>query len=209
MAQISFRILLLLAMICVSPAFVSAQQKDAAMKPEAAAEATDIGSAPDQKALDNLQKFLAGSKWNGTFTMRKTEGKLHTEEYEVISAEREPTGDNWVLMSRIKYMKKDYKVAVPLSIKWIDRTPVIVMDQVTLPGAGTFDARVIIRKGMYAGTWAHGKIGGHLFGEITTAAAAKAEGSEMKKSKTEMSELEKSKMEKAEKGKLDMRKWKK
>ena len=202
MAQISFRILLLLAIICISPAFVAAQQKDAAQQ----SEATDIGSAPDQKALDNLKKFLTGSKWNGTFTMRETDGKLHTEEYEVVSAEREPTGDNWVLMSRIKYMKKDFKVAVPLSIKWVDRTPMIVMDQVTLPGAGTFDARVIIRKGMYAGTWAHGKVGGHLFGEITTAAAAKESEN---KSKMEMSEIEKSKMEKAEKGKLDMRKWKK
>ena len=208
MAKISFRILLLLVMTSISPAFVVAQEKDAAQKSETVEEATDLGSAPDQKALDNLQKFLAGSKWNGTFTMRQTEGKLHTEEYEVISAEREPTGDNWVLMSRIKYMKKDYKIAVPLSIKWIDRTPVIVMDQVTLPGAGTFDARVIIRKGMYAGTWAHGKIGGHLFGEITTAEDAKAKESKMEKPKTEMSDLEKSKMEKAEKGKLDMRKWK-
>lgn len=203
MAQISFRILLLLAIICISPAFVAAQQKDAAQQ----SEATDIGSAPDQKALDNLKKFLTGSKWNGTFTMRETDGKLHTEEYEVVSAEREPTGDNWVLMSKIRYMKKDFKVAVPLSIKWVDRTPMIVMDQVTLPGAGTFDARVIIRKGMYAGTWAHGKVGGHLFGEITTA-AAEAEKSKMDKSKMEKSDLEKAKMEKAEKGKLDMRKWK-
>ena len=37
---------------------------------------------------------------------------------------------------------------------------------------GTFDSRVIIRKGMYAGTWAHGKVGGHMFGKITTAADA-------------------------------------
>ena len=59
----------------------------------------------------------------------------------------------------------------------------------------------------YAGTWAHGKVGGHLFGEITTA-AAEAEKSKMDKSKMEKSDLEKAKMEKAEKGKLDMRKWK-
>ena len=79
-------------------------------------------------------------------------------------------------------MKKDVKVPVGLLIKWIDRTPVIVLDQVTIPGMGTFDARVLIRKGMYAGTWAHGEVGGHLFGNITTAAAAKkATGSEAKK----------------------------
>ncbi len=150
---------------------VNAQQTKKA-ETETGAEVTDIGTAPDQEALDNLQKFLVGSKWNGTFTMRGTDDKLHTEEYEISSAEKEPAGDEWVLMAKIKYMKKDVKVPVPLSIKWIGRTPVIVLDQVTLPGMGTFDSRVIIRKGMYAGTWAHGEVGGHLFGEITTAAAA-------------------------------------
>lgn len=138
-------------------------------------EATDIGSAPDQKAIDNLTTFLVGSKWNGTFTMRDRGDKLHTEEYEIVSAEKEATGDEWILVAKIKYMKKDVKVPVGLSIKWIDRTPVIVLDQVTIPGMGTFDSRVIIRKGMYAGTWAHGKIGGHMFGEVTTAAAAEKE----------------------------------
>jgi len=165
MAQFSIRILLfLLVAVSLAPTSTFAQIKDA--------EQTDIGSAPDQKALDNLQKFLTGSKWNGTFTMRDTGDKLHTEEYEIITAEREPSGDEWMLVAKIKYMKKDVKVPVGLLIKWVDRTPMIVLDQVTIPGMGTFDSRVIIRKGMYAGTWAHGKVGGHLFGKITTAADA-------------------------------------
>ena len=43
----------------------------------------------------------------------------------------------------------------------------ITIDRVTFPGFGTFDARVLIRKGKYAGTWAHsGGKGGHLFGTI-------------------------------------------
>lgn len=136
------------------------------------AEATDIGSAPDKQAIVNLKKFLVGSKWNGTFTMRSSGDKLHTEEYEIVSAEKEPEGDEWMMVAKIKYMEKDVKVPVGLLIKWIDRTPVIVLDQVTIPGMGTFDSRVIIRKGMYAGTWAHGEVGGHLFGNITTAADA-------------------------------------
>lgn len=129
----------------------------------------DIGTAPDQAAIDNLQKFLVGSKWKGTFTMKNREGMLEPEAYEIVSAKKEPKGDNWVLVSRIKYMKRDVKVPVPLSIMWLDRTPVIVLDQITIPGMGTFDARVIIRKGMYAGTWAHGEMGGHMFGDITKA----------------------------------------
>lgn len=169
------RVLLLLVSVFLLPVSAYAQEEKAAegnAGNSEVQEVADIGSAPDQKAIDNLKKFLVGSKWNGTFTMRDKGDKLHTEEYEISSAEKERTGDEWMLVAKIKYMKKDVKVPVGLSIKWIDRTPVIVLDQVTIPGMGTFDSRVIIRKGMYAGTWAHGKVGGHLFGEITTAAAA-------------------------------------
>ena len=172
MTRNSLSVLSFVVLLLFFPALLHGQQESTADSAEQE-EATDVGSAPDQKAIDKLKKFLVGSKWNGTFTMRSTEDKLHTEEYEITSAEKAPSGDQWVLMAKIKYMKKDVKVPVPLSIKWIDRTPVIVLDQVTIPGMGTFDARVIIRKGMYAGTWAHGKVGGHLFGNITTAAAAK------------------------------------
>jgi len=179
----------LFGLVCWLPVLLHAQQNETVIvDPVEQEEATDIGSAPDQKALDNLKKFLVGSKWNGTFTMRSTNDKLHTEEYQITSAEKAPSGDQWILMAQIKYMKKDMKVPVPLSIKWIDRTPVIVLDQVTIPGMGTFDSRVIIRKGMYAGTWAHGKVGGHLFGTITTAAAAKkAEAEKEKKTKADES----------------------
>lgn len=172
MARNSQKALLLLVSIFLLPGMLYGQEQDSAKAESEAVEATDIGSAPDQKALDNLKKFLVGSKWNGTFTMRSTEGKLHTEEYEIVKADKEPTGDEWMLVAKIKYMKKDVKVPVGLLIKWVDRTPIIVLDQVTIPAMGTFDARVIIRKGMYAGTWAHGDVGGHLFGDITTAAAA-------------------------------------
>jgi len=186
MIQNCFRVFFLIVLafsLQADFAFAQEMQKtESEPAAEAKVEAVDIGTAPDQKAIDNLEKFLVGSKWNGTFTIRGKDDKLHVEEYEVSSAKKEPTGDAWVLMTKIKYMKKDFKVAVPLYIKWIDRTPMIVLDQVTLPGAGTFDARVIIRKGMYAGTWAHGEIGGHLFGEITTATAAaeKAKSEEKK-----------------------------
>jgi len=162
----------LLVLCFVATNSLHAQETAETAEP-ATAEATDIGSAPDQKALDNLQKFLVGSTWKGTFTIRGTEGKLNPEAYEIVKAEREPTGDEWLLVAKIKYLKKDVKVPVGLLIKWVDRTPMIVLDQVTIPGMGTFDARVVIRKGLYAGTWAHGEKGGHLFGEITTAKAAK------------------------------------
>jgi hypothetical protein len=40
------------------------------------------------------------------------------------------------------------------------------LDNVAIPGLGTFDARVIIDGNRYAGTWTHGEVGGHMFGKI-------------------------------------------
>ena len=55
---------------------------------------------------------------------------------------------------------------MPLPIKWAGDTPVISMDKLSIPGLGTFSAHVVIDDDKYAGTWKHGKAGGHLFGNI-------------------------------------------
>ncbi len=57
---------------------------------------------------------------------------------------------------------------MPLEFKilWSGNTPVMTLDALWIPGMGTFDARVMIHNGRYAGTWQHDKVGGHLFGKI-------------------------------------------
>jgi hypothetical protein len=40
------------------------------------------------------------------------------------------------------------------------------MKDLNIPGLGTFSAHVVIDGDKYAGTWAHGKVGGHLYGTI-------------------------------------------
>jgi hypothetical protein len=37
---------------------------------------------------------------------------------------------------------------------------------------GTFTARVLFYEDRYAGTWQHGKVGGHMFGKIEKAKPA-------------------------------------
>ncbi len=119
---------------------------------------------------DKLAKYLTGTKWTGKFTL---DGKPGTNEeyYEILSAEKGETGDTWNLIARIKYGGKDMTLPLPpLDIKFAGRTPVITIDRLFVPGFGTFDARVVIRQGKYAGTWAHRgegmNVGGHLFGSI-------------------------------------------
>ncbi len=123
----------------------------------------------DQQALiEKLERYLTGSKFIGQFTIDGNEdGLLTPEEYTIQKAVRPDDGDAWVLTVGIKYSDNDIEMELPpLEIKWADGTPVITVDQMTIPGLGTFDARVLIRKNKYAGTWSHNDVGGHLYGRI-------------------------------------------
>jgi len=42
----------------------------------------------------------------------------------------------------------------------------MVLDSITIPGLGTFSARVVFHDRKYAGTWKHDNVGGHLFGRV-------------------------------------------
>jgi hypothetical protein len=76
----------------------------------------------------------------------------------------------WLFKARIKYGDHDVTVPIPLQVSWAGKTPMIVVDQISIPGLGTFDARVLIAGDRYAGTWQHGDVGGHLFGKIESTA---------------------------------------
>ena len=49
---------------------------------------------------------------------------------------------------------------------WSGDTPVIMMTDTSLPGIGTFTVRLFFYGDRYAGTWQHGKVGGHMSGRI-------------------------------------------
>ncbi len=88
------------------------------------------------------------------------------ETYEIQSVEKFGDDDLWIFTARVKYGNKDVVLPMPLPVKWAGEVPVISMKDLTIPGLGTFSAHVVIDGGKYAGTWAHGKVGGHLYGTI-------------------------------------------
>ncbi len=132
---------------------------------------------PDQAAL--FKKFsdnMKGAKLVGNFTIDgMPTDKMVKEEYHIISAEKTEKGDYWLITARVKYGKNDITLPMPLEVKWAGKTPVITLDEVTIPGLGTFDAKVVIDGKRYAGTWQHGKVGGLLFGGIEHEGDAKPE----------------------------------
>ena len=62
---------------------------------------------------------------------------------------------------------------------------VIVLDELTIPGLGTFSSRVMFHGDRYAGTWQHGAVGGLMFGKVEKADAKKAEPKPADKPKAE------------------------
>ncbi len=124
------------------------------------------GVAPEELEaafVKALARVLFKGRW---CTVEKgTMGEARDEQYEIVGAMK-TGGDRWVINARIQYGTINLVAPVPVQVKWAGDTPVIVVDQFTLPGAGTYSARVMIFGDTYSGTWSAGDHGGLLQGVI-------------------------------------------
>jgi len=121
-----------------------------------------------EKLEKKFEQQMAGATLVGHFTVDgKKNGKPPREErYEIASAKK-LDGNQWLLTARIKYGDHDISVPMPLNVFWAGDTPVISLTNLAIPGLGSgFTSRVMFFEGRYAGTWQHGKVGGHLWGKI-------------------------------------------
>jgi hypothetical protein len=127
---------------------------------------------PDSR-FQRLTEQMSNVKLVGNFTVagRDNKGPLAKEEYTIRKVEKLPEGDKWMFLCRIKYGKHDLEIPLPLDVKWAENTPVITLDELTIPTLGTFSARVVLHDNKYAGTWRHDQVSGHLFGLIEKNAA--------------------------------------
>ena len=124
-------------------------------------------SEADKAKFAAFEKLLTQAKLVGRFTVSgQSGGAGKKEEYTISSVKKMPQGDFWLFNARLKYGVTDMTLPLPLEVKWAGETPVITLTETTIPGLGTFSARVVIHGGQYAGIWKHGKHGGQMFGEI-------------------------------------------
>ena len=158
--------LLLSYLFCPWMSNLSAQESTA--KVDEKADAKDVED-PETEKYEKLAKLLSDSVFEGHFTIDGQDGPPKTERYELKRVRKLSGGDFWMLQTRIKYGDHDVTVPLSIPIKWAEKTPVITVDNITIPGLGTFNARVVIADGKYAGTWQHGEVGGHLYGKIVKA----------------------------------------
>jgi len=91
---------------------------------------------------------------------------LSSEERYIIEGVTRVAGDTWLVRSRFQYASRDIPIVIPVQIKWAGDTPVLGLTDLTIPGMGTFSARVVFYRDQYAGTWGASDHGGQLFGRL-------------------------------------------
>lgn len=170
------RATLLLAAVAIL-SFSFAALRVSAAEAAQAATAKDVQqlTEPTAEQVADLKKLMNRATMVGHFTVTGEDaggGKLTEERYELGEVKRLESGD-WLIQSRIRYGDHDVTIPLTLPIRWAGDTPVICVDDMLIPGLGTFTARVMIYRGHYAGFWTGVDHGGHLFGVIE---AAKEDG---------------------------------
>ena len=88
------------------------------------------------------------------------------DKYTILSVTKVAT-NTWLINARIQYGQRDFVAPIPVQVKWAGDTPVIIVDNVGIPGGNTYSARVMIYDKTYSGTWSGGDYGGMLHGVIT------------------------------------------
>lgn len=115
---------------------------------------------------EEFAKSLSGATLVGYYTTtgKEQQDGLQAEKYRLGTVKKLNDQDLWLFEYR--YGDSDRVIPLPLVVKWAGDTPVITLTDLTIPGVGTFTARVLFYRGEYAGTWSAGDHGGQLFGRV-------------------------------------------
>ncbi|HKQ47289.1 MAG TPA: hypothetical protein VJZ71_04365 [Phycisphaerae bacterium] len=127
-----------------------------------------------------FKKALTGATLKGTWQMTGEEGlagkaPLSEPRPEVYTIDKvsKASDDYWVITARIQYADKNVYIPVTVRVVWAEDVAMITLDEMALPGLGTYSARVMIHRGFYSGTWFGKNYGGVLSGQIVHNEAAK------------------------------------
>jgi len=136
-----------------------------------------LGVVEAEEEAERAKKFkhmLNGATLTGTWQMttfddEQRPGKLTAPKPETytISEVSKASDDYWLITARIQYADKDVQVPIMVRVVWSGDTPVITVDNLTIPMIGPYTARVMVYRDFYAGTWFGRGYGGVLSGQIT------------------------------------------
>ncbi len=141
---------------------------DDAAKPEATTK-LDALSAEEQA----FATLLTGADLVGSFTVDGQTGTPKQDRYSITKATK-LKGNQWAIFARIKYNEVDITVPVGVNVDWAGKTPVLSVTDLKIPGLGSeFGSNILFQGDRYAGTWEHGKVGGHMWGRVERTPEAK------------------------------------
>ena len=143
-----------LALILAAPAPVAAQEKS------------------EEERFQAFATMMANVKMIGSFTIvGQAAPPKQDGAYVIKSVRKIPEGDYWVFDALVEHDGKEMPLQIPIEVKWSGDTPVITLENLTIPGLGTFSARIVLYRDAYAGMWVHGPVKGHMYGVIEKVAA--------------------------------------
>jgi hypothetical protein len=89
------------------------------------------------------------------------------DKYTIVSVVKRD-GDSWTVNAKMKYGEKELILPVPVRMKFNGDTAVLSVEDLGMPGGGTYTARLLIFERTYSGTWKDQRGGGMLYGTIAT-----------------------------------------
>ena len=135
-----------------------------------------LGRTVDRAALTDLERQFTdrmhGIALVGRFTIDGREDRPASPDRYDISSVEKIGGNAWRFNARLRYGSVDTTLPIVVTMLWVGDTPMITITDLTVPAMGTFTARVFFYGDRYAGTWQHGKVGGHMFGRIEKTGAS-------------------------------------
>ena len=131
-----------------------------------------IGSVVHPASLTDAERQFSDRMQNvtlvGTFTVAGREDRAPSPDRYQIASVHKVGEDLWRFNARMDCCGMSGAGGIPIVVpmRWVGDTPVIMMTDTSLPGLGTFTVRVFFHGDRYAGTWQHGRVGGHMSGRI-------------------------------------------
>lgn len=87
------------------------------------------------------------------------------ESYSIASVQK-AEGDKWIVNAKLKYQGQMIVAPIPVRMQWAGGAAVMIVDDLTIPGGGTYSARVLFHGQTYSGTWSGGGRVGMLHGVV-------------------------------------------
>lgn len=123
------------------------------------------GSQAEAERERAFEQMMTNVSLVGRSTSFDREGITGKEEY-VIERVSRIAGDRWLFHTTMKLGSRQLTVPIPITVLWAGDTPVITLTDFSIPGMGSYSARVLLFRDHYAGTWTGAEGGGHVFGDI-------------------------------------------